>query len=234
MFVFVKLKHVLCAVIILIFVFVLIVFSAKSAYSTGVYCVPNSKVTVVIDAGHGGIDGGSVGKNTGVYESKLNLEYANNLATQFNKMGVNCVLTRKNDNGLYEANAKNHKKSDMLKRKEIIQKTKPNIVISLHMDSFSLSSTNGAQAFYKKDNDAGKALASKIQKQLSVCFDNAKKQEKMGDYYIVNCTDIPAVLVECGFLSNPKEEVLLQDKDYQNKMCYAIMCGALDFLNYQF
>lgn len=234
MFVFLKLKHLLFGALAIILIAFLTFLSCKTAYSTGVFNVPNSKYIVVIDAGHGGIDGGSIGKNTGVYESKLNLEYANNLAKQFNKMGISCVLTRTNDNGLYEANAKNHKKSDMLKRKEIIQKVSPNLVISLHMDSFSLRSTNGAQAFYKKNNESGKVLAAKIQKQLLVNFDNAKLQEKVGDYYIVNCTDIPSVLVECGFLSNEVEEILLQDKNYQNKMCYAIMCGALDFLNYKF
>jgi len=100
------------------------------------------------------------------------------------------------------------------------------------MDSFSLSSTNGAQAYFKKGNESGKILAQKIQKQLLCNFENAKKSEKVGDYYIVNCTEVPAVLVECGFLSNEQEEILLQDKNYQNKMCYSIMCGALDFLNY--
>ena len=147
-------------------------------------------------------------------------------------MGISCVLTRVDENGLYDSGAKSLKKSDMLKRKNIIDKSNPNLVISIHMDSFALSSTSGAQAYYKKGSESGKVLAEKVQKQLSCNFENAKKSEKVGDYYIVNCTDVPAVLVECGFLSNHEEEVLLQNEDYQNKICYSIMCGALDFLNY--
>ena len=160
---------------------------------TANFDVPNSKYTVVIDAGHGGVDGGSVGCSTGVVESNLNLDYAFNLAEQLNKMGISCVLTRTNENGLYDSNAKSLKKSDMLARKGIIEKVNPNLVISIHMDSFSLSSTNGSQTYYKKGSESGKLLAQKIQKQLSFNFENAKKTEKIGDYYIVNCTDLPAV-----------------------------------------
>lgn len=232
MFLSFKLKPLLWGILLSIFIFSCVFVGVKVSQPTGVYDVPNSKYTIVIDAGHGGIDGGSVGAKTGVVESNLNLQYAYNLARQFNQMGISCVLTRTDENGLYEKGAKSLKKSDMLKRKGIIDKTNPNLVISIHMDSFALSSTSGAQTYYKKGSDSGRMLAEKIQKQLLCNFENAKKSEKVGDYYIVNCTDTPAVLVECGFLSNLDEEVLLQDKDYQNRICYSIMCGALDFLNY--
>ena len=227
-----KIKPILIGIFACVLIFSFLYMAIKVVTPTAVFNIPNSKYTVVIDAGHGGVDGGSVGKISGVVESSLNLDYAINLAKQFNKMGINCVLTRNNENGLYDSSAKNLKKSDMKKRKEIIDKVRPDLVISIHMDSFSLSSTSGAQAFYKKGNESGRVLAGKIQKQLSCNFENAKKSEKIGDYYIVNCTDTPAVLIECGFLSNQEEEFLLQDKDYQNKMCYSIMCGALDFLNF--
>ena len=87
------------------------------------------------------------------------------------------------------------------------------------------------QTFYKKGNEQGKILADNIQKQLSAMVENTGVSGKVGDYYIVNCTDIPSVLIECGFLSNPEEEFLLQDKNYQNKLCYKIMCGIISFLN---
>ena len=229
-----KLKTFLWCILAVVIISMSVVVGYKISTPTAVFDVPNSKYSVVIDAGHGGVDGGSVGATTGVAESKLNLEYAYNLAKQLNKMGITCVLTRTDENGLYDSNAKSLKKSDMLKRKEIIEKANPSLVISLHMDSFALSSTSGSQAYYKKGSESGKVLAQSIQKQLSCNFDNAKKTEKVGDYYIVNCTNLPAVLVECGFLSNQTEEVLLQDKNYQDKICYSIMCGILDFLNYKY
>lgn len=229
-----KIKTFLWGSLAVIFVLFSILVCTKFSMPTANFDVPNSKYTVVIDAGHGGIDGGSVGTDTGVIESKLNLDYAYNLAGQLNQMGISCVLTRKDENGLYDSSAKSLKKSDMLARKEIIEKANPNLVISIHMDSFSLSSTSGSQAYYKKGSESGKVLAQSIQKQLLCNFENAKKNEKVGDYYIVNCTELPAVLVECGFLSNQIEERLLQDKNYQNKMCYSIMCGVLDFLNFKY
>lgn len=219
---------------ILVAIIVLLIFVSSVGVYYGVKIVvarPNLMPIVVIDAGHGGIDGGSVGKLTGVCESNLNLIYAKNLENQLKQMNISCVLTRSDDSGLYDKNAKNLKRSDMLARKKIIEKYSPTIVISIHMNSFVTSSAKGAQVFYKKDNEQGKILADCVQSQLFLNIDNAKKTSKVGDYYIVNCTDIPAILVECGYLSNNEEEFLLQNEDYQNKVCYSILCGIVSYLN---
>ncbi len=208
-----------------------IFFISVSANSVNSYGVANAKYTVVIDAGHGGIDGGSVGKTTKAVESTLNLEYAKNLASKLSTMGINTILTRSDENGLYDQNAKSLKKSDMKKRKEIIEEAKPTLIVSIHMNSFSSSNARGAQTFYKKGNEQGKVLAENIQKQLKTNLDYATTSSKIGDYYILNCTDLPSVLVECGFLSNPQDEELLLQKDYQNKICYSILSGIVAFLN---
>ena len=192
---------------------------------------PKGSFIVVIDAGHGGIDGGCVGKTTGVYESDLNLEYAKILASHLENMGISSVLTRTDSNGLYEEGVSNRKKSDMKKRKEIIENASPMLVISIHMNSYTLRSSHGAQTFYKNGSEAGKTLAGDIQSQLKSNLGYVRGEAQVGDYYIVNCTDIPSVLVECGFLSNKNEERLLIDKDYQDKVCYAIMCGIVKYLN---
>ena len=192
---------------------------------------PKGSFTVVIDAGHGGIDGGCVGKTTGVYESDLNLEYAKILACHLENMGISSVLTRRDSNGLYEEGVSNRKKSDMKKRKEIIENAMPMLVVSIHMNSYTRDSSRGAQAFYKKGNEEGGKLCSDIQDELHSMLDYASSQEKVGDYYIVNCTDIPSVLIECGFLSNREEEALLMSKDYKEKVCYAITCGIIKYLN---
>lgn len=201
-------------------------FGVKSAVAR-----PNLAPVVVIDAGHGGIDGGSVGNATGVCESDLNLTYAKNLANQLKQMNISYVLTRSDSNGLYDSNAKNLKRSDMSARKAIIEKNNPTLVVSIHMNSFVTSSARGAQVFYKKGNEEGKMLAECVQSQLASNLEYAKKTCKDGDYYIVNCTDIPAVLIECGYLSNNEEELLLQDKNYQDKVCYSVLSGIVSYLN---
>ena len=192
---------------------------------------PKGSFIVVIDAGHGGIDGGCVGKTTGIYESDLNLEYAKILASHLENMGISSVLTRTDSNGLSEEGVSNRKKSDMKKRKEIIENASPMLVVSIHMNSYTRDSSRGAQAFYKKGNEEGGKLCSDIQDELHSMLDYASSQEKVGDYYIVNCTDIPSVLIECGFLSNREEEALLMSKDYKEKVCYAITCGIIKYLN---
>lgn len=203
----------------------------KEIKPTTQFLKPMQEICVVIDAGHGGIDGGSVGKITGVYESELNLKFAKNLKERLEEMNISCYLTRQDDNGLYDSSAKNLKRSDMKKRKEIIEGISPKLVVSLHMNSFPLSSSRGVQTFYKKGNEQGCNLANSIQKQLSSSLIAKQNTGKVGDFYIVNCTEIPSVLIECGFLSNAEDEKLLISQDYQNKFCYLVMCGIVDYLN---
>ncbi|MBR1984708.1 MAG: N-acetylmuramoyl-L-alanine amidase [Clostridia bacterium] len=231
MFIVVRKKHIVLFAIFSICIVVLGLVISTIVNLKTVNIRPEANYTVVIDAGHGGIDGGSVGKVTKVTESSLNLAFAKNLQQQLKEMNISSVLTREDENGLYDSSAKNLKRSDMKKRQDIITSFQPKIVVSLHMNSFPLTSSRGAQTFYKKGNEQGKILADNIQKQLSAMVENTGVSGKVGDYYIVNCTDIPSVLIECGFLSNPEEEFLLQDKNYQNKLCYKIMCGIISFLN---
>ncbi len=191
--------------------------------------VPKDTVTIVIDAGHGGVDGGSIGKFTKVVESELNLTFAKNLQRQLLQYGFNVVMTRNDKNGLYEEGVKNLKKSDMKKRKEIIENSNCDLVLSIHMNSYVLEDSHGAQVFYSKKSAASKNLAESLQGQLKAILNNTNKKAAVGDYYIVECTDRPAVIIECGFLSNKKEELLLQQKSYQDKFCYSVVCGIISF-----
>lgn len=233
MFIVLKKKHIILFSIILVFIILTIIFVSSIVSSKFVNVKPQTEYVIVIDAGHGGIDGGSVGKITGITESELNLRYAKNLCNQLKQMDISCVLTREDDKGLYDKDAKNLKRSDMKRRREIIESYKPQLVVSIHMNSFPLSSSRGAQTFYKKGSEQGKLFADCIQKQLSTQIDKTGVNGKVGDYYIVNCTNIPTVLVECGFLSNEEEEQLLITKDYENKVCYLILCGIVSYLNGQ-
>lgn len=190
---------------------------------------PKPLHTIVIDAGHGGIDAGSSGKTTGVKESDLNLRYAKALKAMCEDSNIKVVMTRKDENGLYSPNASNKKKSEMQKRKQIIDNSDADLVISIHMNSFNLASCKGAQVFYAKGNEAGKNFATSVQSFLHDGFSTAKQTASIGDYFVLNCTDKPAILVEFGFLSNPEEEKLLQTDDYMKKMCYCVLGGILEY-----
>lgn len=190
---------------------------------------PLSTKTIVIDAGHGGKDGGAVGKYTGIEEKELNLVYAKTLKRICEEFDFRVVMTRKDNNGLYSPLAKNKKKSEMQKREDIIKKSNPDLLVSIHMNSFPQESCRGAQVFYRQDNEGGRYLAEKIQTSLHEKIEFAKATAKTGDYYVLNCTNCAGVLIECGFLSNREEEQILQDKNYINKFCYQVFCGILQF-----
>lgn len=192
--------------------------------------VPKPIYTIVIDAGHGGRDDGCVSDN-GTTESEINLKIAKTLKNYLETLGIKVVLTRSDGNGLYDSNATNFKVSDMEKRIEIIQKTKPNMVISIHCNSFEDSSQRGAQVFYQENDEVSKEFAECVQNQLINQLDNAREFANKGDYYLLKESNLPAILIECGYLSNAEEEKLLSSVDYQNKVSYAIMCGVVKYFD---
>lgn len=193
--------------------------------------MPKPNRTIVIDAGHGGRDGGTVGKTTGVTESKLNLEYALELKELCQQFGFDVVLTRSTMDGLYDESASNKKKSEMEKRRQIINNSGADLMISLHMNSFPLSSASGAQVFYAKGSSLGFELAKSVQNALSQNFENARDYVSVGDYFVLNYSTVPAALVECGFLSNPEEEKLLQTKQYRQEFCYSVLYGIISYFD---
>lgn len=188
-------------------------------------------LTIVLDAGHGGIDGGSVGSSTGITECELNLVYVNKLEKLLNAVGINVVKTRSTLDGLYDSNASNLKKDDMQKRKEIISSSNAQAVVSIHMNKFSLASEKGAQVFYLENSETGKTFAESVKDELVKQIDNARNLTLGGDFFICKCLNVPSIIVECGFLSNKDEEVLLQNDEYQDNLCYAIFCGILKYFN---
>lgn len=187
---------------------------------------------IVIDAGHGGIDGGVSGIKSGTKESDVNLAIALNLKGYFADAGFKVVMTRKTNAGLYGAHTKGFKMRDMKKRKEIIETNKADMVISVHQNFCPVPSRRGAQVFYDGGSDCGKALAESIQNSLNEMKDCAKKSSPLaGDYYMLKCTENASVIVECGFLSNEKDEQLLIDQTYQKEIAFAIFKGAVAYFN---
>ncbi len=205
-------------------------FFLLTRWSEPISAVPKLGKTVVIDAGHGGIDGGVVGVTTGVKEAEINLAIAKSLRHFFERNGYDVVMTRENSNGLYDGNAKSKKLSDMQARREIIEKARPELVISVHQNYYPLSSVKGAQVFYHDGSEAGKELAERLQGSLNGAL-ACERVAKTGDYYIVNCTEYTSVIAECGFLSNPDEEALLVSAEYQEKVAYTIFSAAHAYLS---
>ena len=191
--------------------------------------VPSIGKTVVIDAGHGGMDGGVLGKTTGVKESEINLAIAKSLKHFFERGGYDVVMTRSNNDGLYDTNAKNKKLSDMQTRRDIINKAQPDLVISVHQNYYPLSSVKGAQVFYSESNESSKQIAQSMQNYLNGSLGN-ERIAKSGDYYILTCTEYPAVIAECGFLSNVDEERKLVKAEYQERIAYAIYSATQSYL----
>lgn len=189
------------------------------------------RLTVVIDAGHGGIDGGVVGKTSGVKESDINLAISRYLQGEFEEAGFRVVQTRQTEAGLYGTATTGFKKRDMKKRAEIINGNAPAIVISVHQNFFSLGSRRGAQVFFREGLSSSQTLACAIQTALNEMPETTRKYTALkGDYYVLNCSDYPSVIVECGFLSNAEDEALLITSEYQKRVASVIAQGALAYL----
>lgn len=191
--------------------------------------VPSRNYTIVIDAGHGGTDPGSIGYKTKVHEDKLNLEMSKKLEQKLVKAGFNVVMTRKDEKALIEGKGKKWKRKEMEARRELIEKTRPNLIISLHQNSYTNHSLRGAQVFYDNKSEISKDIANSIQEQFKLNLDKSIKSPSPGDYFMLKCSSAPSVIVECGFLSHPEEEKLLQTDEYQDKIITSIYLGIVNF-----
>jgi len=190
-----------------------------------------SRMTIVIDAGHGGIDGGVVGRKTGTKESDINLSVSRLLQAEFEEAGFLVVQTRPTEAGLYGAATAGYKKRDMQRRAEIIHENAPAAVISVHQNFFPVSSRRGAQVFFRETNELSHTLACSIQTALNEMPECVERSEALkGDYYMLNCNDYPSVIVECGFLSNAADEALLVTREYQKRLAEVICRGTIAFL----
>lgn len=187
---------------------------------------------VVIDAGHGGDDPGKVGIN-GAKEKDVNLQIAMKVKAFLEANDIEVVMTRETDDGLYDRNASNKKVQDMKNRIELIDRTKPTVVVSIHQNSYPEEYVHGAQVFFYSGSVEGQKLASILQENLVKKADpENKRQIKANDsYYLLKKTAIPIVIVECGFLSNYEEAEKLCTEGYQEKIAWAVQTGILQYLN---
>ena len=188
--------------------------------------------TIVVDAGHGGIDNGVTGVKSGSDEADINLAISRYLKGQFTAAGFNCVMTRTTQSGLYGTTAPGFKKRDMQARKQIIEDCAADMVISIHQNYCPLPSRRGGTVFFNPSSESGEALAACIQEQLNLMPEaGASNQPLKGDYFMLKCTDSPSVIVECGFLSNAEDDALLNDESFQRALAYAVFKGAVNYLS---
>lgn len=186
---------------------------------------------VVIDAGHGGGDGGVKGVESGVSEAEINLLVAFTLKNELEKRDVQVVMTREKSSVLKDG--KGSKEDDFEVRKNIILTSNPDVVISIHQNKFPEESRRGAQVFFNNFSDEGKIFAEAVQRSLNSIneqYVGRKFSPLKGDYYLLNCSNYPSCIVECGFLSNREDEKLLLDGEYRVLLSTKIADGILDYL----
>ena len=189
--------------------------------------------TVILDAGHGGFDGGAVASD-GTVEKEINLKITLAAAKFLRQSGFNVILTRENDVSTDDVETEKistRKKSDLKNRLNLMKDYKDAVFVSIHLNKFTTSAANGSQVFYSRSEES-KRLGDCIQKSIVAKLQpentRVNKLATSSTYLLYNAT-VPSVLVECGFLSNKSELEKLKDKDYQNKMAFSIYCGILEY-----
>ena len=193
------------------------------------------RVTVVIDAGHGGRDGGASTED-GVLEKDLNLAVAKKLAALLSVSDVNVVMTRETD-VMYADESSPHKKLDDLNaRLDIVSENENCIFVSIHMNKFPVEKYRGLQVYYSKNHTGSRVLADMIQEKTAAHLQSGNARlTKAADssIYLLHNIEVPAVLVECGFLSNREEAELLQNEEYQASLAALICASVLEFIEAQ-
>lgn len=188
-----------------------------------------TRKTVIIDPGHGGIDVGAVGID-GSLEKNINLSISLDLYDFLMVSGINAVLTRDGDYEVYRA-GEQRTKSDLYNRMDYINSVPDSILISIHQNHFENEAEWGTQIWYSPNDEKSPTIADKILNSVkkNIQPENKRINKKSDDsYYILYKAQKPSVMVECGFVSNENENKKLQDKEYQRDMAYSILAGICE------
>jgi N-acetylmuramoyl-L-alanine amidase len=183
---------------------------------------------IVVDAGHGGFDPGAIGPGKNI-EKDITLAISRKLGDLLSQSGALVINTRDTDEDLagdnFSGSLLERKRKDLAARVAIAEENKAEIYVSVHTNADVSPRWTGAQTFYSGKSEKAKLIAISIQDELTSILGNTTRKAKTGNYYITDKTGMTAVIVEVGFLSNPKEEKLLTSSDYQDKVAYAIFSG---------
>ncbi len=196
--------------------------------------VPDYPIAVVIDPGHGGEDGGAVGV-AGSLEKDINLAISRYLKEFFSAVDINVVMTREADTMLYKDGQNSRKKFyDLYNRVEMCRQVQNGLVISVHQNKFPIEKYSGLQVYYSKNHNGSKIFADIVQSNTKkyLQHDNNRKTKEAGrNIFLLEKLECPAVIVECGFLSNSSEEKLLCQSDYQRKLAFIVFSSVMDYIN---
>lgn len=195
----------------------------------------DEKQIVIIDPGHGGPDGGGVGVN-GIIEKDINLNISKYLGSLLTLNGYEVVYTRNEDVSIYDEGVtglRNQKVSDMENRLEIIEQYPDSIFFSIHQNQYTDSAYFGAQMFYTTNNSSNFRLATIMQEKFAGLQPGNDRDVKLIDngLYLFKDTKQPALLIECGFLSNPNDAANLNNSEYQKKVAFTIYSGLTEYLS---
>ena len=197
--------------------------------------LPVTNKVIVLDAGHGGSDGGAV-SNSGITEAELNLKITLKVQKLLESSGATVILTRYDENAIYELDSQTisqKKVSDIKNRVKIGNESSADIFVSIHLNKIPEKQYSGWQTFYKDGNEDSKNLATLIQNNLNSTINTENKRVPLvlNNVYIMKHVEIPIALVECGFLSNDAEEALLVTDEYQDKLAWGIYNGIMDYFH---
>lgn len=223
------------AVCLICFSFIVISVFTNKDNAQSVQSSPKiAKQKIILDAGHGGFDGGAEASD-GTKEKDINLSIALKTKQLLEQGGFDVIMIRSEDTGIETDSNQpisKRKVSDMKKRLEIISSNPQAVFVSIHLNKFTTSSAIGAQVFYSPNCDSSEILAQSIQQRIvGLIQPKNTRTIKQADksIYLMKNAQIPAVIVECGFLSNPTELALLKSDDYQCQTAFSIYCGILDY-----
>ena len=227
----------------IIFVFIVsllssfFIFEINQETKNVIKYLPVMNKVIILDAGHGGIDPGSLSDDESILEKDINLQITLKLKELLESSGAIVFLTREEDVSLYEegeGKTTREKYNENLKnRKKIIKESDADMFISIHLNKFEQEKYYGAQTFYPEGDENSKKMANYIQTELKRVVDNTnnRKIKSSNDLYLLTENEIPSVLIECGFLSNKKEANLLTKTEYQDKIAWSIYVGIQQYFS---
>lgn len=225
-----RITIIMLSVFVSVFVFL---FSTEMQITVPTVSLPVSGKTIVVDAGHGKPDEGAE-SSTGTTEAETNLKIALKLQNLLEQSGSTVILTRSDENAIYDYDSKTlrqKKISDIHNRVKIGNESSADIFVSIHLNKIPQQQYDGWQTFYNAQSSDGKKLAESIQNNLNDAIqkENNRVAKTIDNIYIIKHVEIPTTMVECGFLSNPEEEKLLLQDEYQDKLAWGIYNGIIDY-----
>lgn len=195
----------------------------------------DDRPVIVLDAGHGGLDSGAVGKN-GTLEKDVNLSVVKHLREMLELSGFNVVVTRDEDISIYDPGVegiRNQKLSDMDNRLEIVRSYPDSVFLCIHQNNYTDPQYFGGQMFYNNNNPDNRTLAQIMQNRFAILQEGNDREIKLSgeELFLLKSNENPSLMIECGFLSNPEEEARLATTEYQQQIAFTIYCGLLEYID---